>query len=246
MTSAPELHTLSGAYAAHALAEPEREAFERHLTDCHACAREVDEFLATLARLGAAEAAAPPPELRARVLAQLPTVRQLPPRTTEPDGRASAVPRRLPRLALAASVALAALFGGIAVQQHQQAERARTETARLAERQASFSALLTAPDAKVTSASSGGATGTVVWSRSRGQAGFIASGMPVLPPDRTYELWYDDAGTMRPAGLLPGSGSGALLLSGAIQGASGVGVTVEPAGGSAHPSGAPVMVLAFV
>ncbi|GAA3007030.1 anti-sigma factor [Kitasatospora albolonga] len=247
MTSAPELHTLSGAYAAHALEEPERDAFERHLTDCHACAREVDEFLATLARLGAAEAAAPPPELRERVLAQLPTVRQLPPLTTERDTRAPAGRGRLPRLALAASVALAALLGGVAVQQHQQAERARTETARLAERQASFAALLTAPDAKVTSSSTGGATGTVVWSRSRGQAGFIASGMPALPPDRTYELWYDDAGTMRPAGLMPGSGSGsgALLLSGAIQGASGVGVTVEPAGGSAHPSGAPVMVLAF-
>ncbi|MFB7667990.1 anti-sigma factor [Kitasatospora sp. NPDC056138] len=94
-------------------------------------------------------------------------------------------------------------------------------------------------------ATAGPGVGTVVRSHSRGQAGVLAAGMPDLPQGRTYELWFNDAGTMRPAGLLP-TGDGSLLLTGAIDGAPGIGVTVEPAGGSQRPSGQPVMLLPFV
>ncbi|WP_405020532.1 anti-sigma factor [Kitasatospora sp. NBC_00070] len=247
MTIAPDLHTFTGAYAAHALDERERAEFERHLAACPSCAQEVAEFAATLARLGAAEAVAPPPALRQRVLAQLPTVRQHPPHAA-PGADAGRRPGRfgrvLPRLALAASLAAAVLLGGVAVQQHDRAEQARTQATRLQERQAGFESLLTAPDARTSTAAAGSGVGTVVWSQSRGQAAFLAAGMPALPAGSTYELWFDDAGTMRPAGLMPTT-DGALLLDGAIGGAGGVGVTVEPAGGSSRPSGAPVLLLPF-
>ncbi|MEU9045276.1 MULTISPECIES: hypothetical protein [unclassified Kitasatospora] len=36
-----------------------------------------------------------------------------------------------------------------------------------------------------------------------------------------------------------------LLLTGPLNGASGIGVTAEPTGGSAHPTTAPVMLLSF-
>ncbi|MFG3054777.1 anti-sigma factor domain-containing protein [Kitasatospora sp. NPDC048239] len=252
MTIAPDLHTLTGAYAAHALPPPEREAFERHLTQCGACAQEVAEFAATLARLGAAEAVTPPAVLRARVMAGIGSVRQLAPSGSAPDGTASTgrtgrrgrLPRRWPGIALAASVALAAALGGLAVQQHDQARQARSQTARLQEQQAGLGALITAPDARTATAASGTGAGAVIWSESRDQAGFLATGMPALAAGRTYQLWFDDAGTMRPAGLLPG-GDGAVLLTGRINGAAGVGVTVEPVGGSPHPSGPPVMLLPF-
>ncbi|MYS39774.1 anti-sigma factor, partial [Streptomyces sp. SID5998] len=39
-----DLHALTGAYALHALPDDERAAFERHLTGCSSCAREVAEF----------------------------------------------------------------------------------------------------------------------------------------------------------------------------------------------------------
>jgi anti-sigma factor RsiW len=51
-----ELHTLTGAYAAAALPEEEREAFERHLRDCAACRQEVRELRAPAVG-GVAEAA---------------------------------------------------------------------------------------------------------------------------------------------------------------------------------------------
>ncbi|MFJ8431179.1 anti-sigma factor domain-containing protein [Kitasatospora sp. NPDC094019] len=269
MSAAPELHGLTGAYAAHALPEAERAAFERHLDGCPACVKEVAGFRSALARLGSADWLTPPPALKAQVMAGLAGIRQLPPpvgpaagsggpaaavRTGRRTGRAvgrgsgrAARPGRLrSRVALAACLALAAGAGAIAVHQRGEAARARAEAARSRDGQAAVGELLTAADARLATAGTGAGagTGTVVWSRERGQAVFLAAGLPELPPDRAYELWFDDAGTMRPAGLLP-TGTGQLLLTGRIDGARGVGVTVEPSGGSARPSGQPVLVLPF-
>ncbi|MFD8080859.1 anti-sigma factor domain-containing protein [Kitasatospora sp. NPDC059722] len=247
--SVADLHTLTGAYAAHALDPAESSAFERHLADCPACAQEVAEFAATLARLGAAESVVPPGAMKARVMAALPAIRQEAPRTApvQPAGPGPGRLRRAwPKLALAACLAVAAGAGGLAVQQHREADQARARAAAVQQQQNRFADLLAAPDARTASGTvAGGAgVGTVVWSHGRGQAAFLATGMPAPAAGRTYELWFDDAGTMRPAGLLPG-GDGSLVLSGPLGGATGVGVTVEPAGGSAHPSGAPVMLLSF-
>ncbi|PYC70175.1 anti-sigma factor [Streptomyces tateyamensis] len=247
MTIAADLHTLTGAYAAHALDGPEKRAFEHHLRECEACSVEVREFQETLARFGAAESVAPPPAMKARVLAAAATVRQLPP-VTVPAGAEAGVRGRWARtgarLALAASVAAAATLGAVAVQQHQQAEQAGVRATRLQTQQERLTALLSAPDARTSTVRSATATGTVVWAQSRGEAGFLADGLPALAHGTTYELWFDDAGTMRPAGLLPAS-SGTLLLNGQIHHAAGVGVTVEPAGGSLHPSGQPILLLPF-
>ncbi|RKE17428.1 anti-sigma factor domain-containing protein [Streptomyces sp. TLI_171] len=237
-------HTLTGAYAAHALSPEENGAFERHLAGCPACAQEVAEFAATLARLGAAEATPPPPAMKQRVLAALPGIRQEPPRVAPPGRRPGRIARSAPRLALAACLALAVGAGAIAVQQHREAGRARDRATALEQRQQEVAALLTAPDARTATAAAEGGTGTVVWSVSRGRAGFLASGLPAPAPGRTYQLWFNDAGTMRPAGLLP-TGSGTVLLTGPLDGAAGIGVTVEPLGGSTHPSGNPVLLLPF-
>ncbi|MCX4746217.1 anti-sigma factor [Kitasatospora sp. NBC_01287] len=262
MTGDAEAHTLAGAYAAHALAEDERAAFERHLAQCPACALDVREFTGTLARLGAAEAVTPPPELRARVLAATSTVRQLPPETTgphhpdphhpdphhpdphHPDPHHPAPPRtrRWSRFALAACLALAAALGGLALQQHQRADDVSARTSQLQAQQARLGGLLAAPDARTTSTKVGSGTGTVIWSRGQDQAGFLAQGLPAPGTGRVYELWFDDAGTMRPAGLLPTT-TGTLLLNGGPHGAIGVGMTLEPTGGSPHPTTTPLFLL---
>ena len=250
MTTAADLHTLTGAYAAHALPEAETRQFERHLAQCPACTLEVREFRAALARLGAAETLAPPPELRARVMAGIGSVRQLGPGgDADPDepvaeGRRGRLARSWPKFALAASVAVAVGLGGVAVTEHQAAQRAEQQTAQVRDQSLAFSSLLTAPDARTTTATAGSGVGTAVWSQSRGQAGFLAGNLPALPPGKTYQLWFNDSGTMRAAGLLASS-SGAVLLSGPIDGAVGIGVTVEPSGGSPEPTGVPVMLMPF-
>lgn len=246
-----ELHTLTGAYAVHALPDRERVEFERHLADCPACAQEVRELSATAGRLGLAAGAAPPPQMREQVLRRIATVRQEPPVVPHHGrrGLTARVPgaRRVSRYALAACLAGAVALGGVAVWQHQSADDARQRADRVEQQAAALSQVLAAPDAtSSTHRLGGGTTATVVVSHSLGKAAFLASGMPTLADGRTYELWFNDAGTMRPAGLMdPSVTHHALVLDGRIDGASGMGVTVEPAGGSAHPTTAPVALLPF-
>ncbi|KJS58029.1 anti-sigma factor [Streptomyces rubellomurinus] len=245
MTIAADLHTFTGAYALHALDAAQSEAFERHLLQCEACAVEVEEFRTTMARLGSAEAVVVPPEMKARTLAATSTIRQLAPLTSDSDrdgGSRSKSARRWPRFALAASIAATAALGGIAIEQHQAARQATIRADQLHSEQARLSALLTAPDTRTATGRTGAGVGTIVWSQSRGEVGFLAQGLPALASGKTYQLWFNDAGTMRPAGLLPSS-SGSLVLTGQIHSAVGVGLTVEPAGGSQHPSGQPVLLL---
>lgn len=59
-----------------------------------------------------------------------------------------------------------------------------------------------------------------------------------------YRLWFADGGKMCSVGLMdPGSTGQAVLLQGAVDGASGVGITAEPAGGSPQPTSAPIALL---
>lgn len=191
--------TLTGAYALHALADDERECFERHAADCADCTREVRELSATAARLGLAVTASPGPALKDQVMRRITTVRQEPPRAlplTAP--RAPGIRRRRPgRWALAAAASL----DGTAVWQHERAQDTQ-EQARQAERRAEqVTAVLTAPDARSRTAKpAGGASGTVVVSRSRDRAVFISSKTAKPPGGKVYRLWFDDGGPCGPPG----------------------------------------------
>ncbi|MGP3960476.1 anti-sigma factor domain-containing protein [Nonomuraea sp. 3N208] len=64
-----ELHTLSGAYAVHALPYAEWVLFEEHLRACQGCGAEVRRLRETAARLSEMVAEPPPAMLRSRLLA---------------------------------------------------------------------------------------------------------------------------------------------------------------------------------
>lgn len=147
---------------------------------------------------------------------------------------------------LAACLAAAVGAAGIAVQQNHQADQARGRAAAVQQQQDRITGLLTAPDARTASGpvTGGSAVATVVWSKSQDTAGLLVSAMPVLKAGTTYQLWFNDGGTMRPAGLMT-AGSGATLLTGPVNGAIGIGVTVEPDGGSPQPTGGAVVLLPF-
>ncbi|MFG2307818.1 anti-sigma factor domain-containing protein [Streptomyces sp. NPDC048566] len=244
-----DLHTLTGAYALHALDDDERELFERHAEDCESCAQEVRELTAAAARLGMAVTETPAPALKENVLRSITTVRQEAPRTVP-----VAAPRRTrgrgyrpARWALAACLAAAAGLGGTAVWQHDRAEDARREAQQAQRETNEVAAVLAAPDATSRTAKlADGARGTVVVSKSRDQAVFVAADMAKPPSGKVYQLWFNDAGTMRSAGLMdPARTTEAVLMKGAVDDASGMGITVEPAGGSAEPTSDPVALLDF-
>jgi hypothetical protein len=83
-------------------------------------------------------------------------------------------------------------------------------------------------------------------SRSENRAVFVAAGMEPPPSGKVYQLWFDDHGTMRSAGLMnQASTSNTVLLDGSAGGASGIGITVEPTGGPVQPTSAPLALLTF-
>jgi len=253
----PETHILTGAYAMHALTGADAARFERHLARCAACAAEVSEFAEATARLAAAAAAPPPAALKQRALAAAAGARQLPPATARAMASRPARPVAWParpasllrrpwaaRLALAAAAAAVALAAVSGV-------TARTAQHQLAAGQAGsrqVAAVLTAPDATMIDARvSTGGTVTVVMSRLDRALVFVAAGLRPLPSSRCYQLWLLRPGTERPAGMLPDpqhGRTGPLTVTG-LAPASRLGLTIEPAGGSRHPTTAMILVLAL-
>ncbi|MFJ9543018.1 anti-sigma factor domain-containing protein [Streptomyces sp. NPDC101225] len=235
MTGADSPHLAVAAYALHALPPAEEAAFEEHLAHCAPCRDELARLRHAAAELGSAEPRQPPPELRARILATAAHTPQGDPTGPPPGTRT----RRVLALALAASIAVAAAMGGVAVWQHNDAQDAARMQQHDRQQSAEFAAVLTAPDAALfTGRLTGGASVSVVVSREQGKAAFTADRLPAPPKGKAYELWYaQPSGALRPAGTLPPTGSrAAQVLAGPVGAAVAVGVTLEPAAGSPQPT----------
>ena len=240
-----DLHSLSGAYALDAL-EPgaERDRFTRHLSRCQSCAIEVRGFREVATAMAFAAAADPPAELRGRVLAAAALTRQVPPEVST-----HARPRRsrarvpwvpwLSGVVATASIVVAVLFGF--ARAHTQDELNQVK----AENQA-ISLLLSAPEAKLlTHTVTNGGVATVVLAAARHQLVVVTNGLPALPAGHVYQLWLIGKAKTVSAGLLPPATSGrtpAVLASGVVKGDT-LGLTVEPASGSAQPTTTPILAL---
>lgn len=88
-----DLHGMVGAYVADALDDDQRTLFEAHLSGCESCRRESAEFAETLGELTWLVETAPPPALRSSILAEIATVRPLPPEQPEERPEDPEVPR---------------------------------------------------------------------------------------------------------------------------------------------------------
>jgi anti-sigma factor RsiW len=233
-----DVHTLTGAYAADALPDDERHAFDDHLEQCPACRQEVAELSATTARLGAAVSAPAPAAMRARVLAEVSRTRQLPPLVTSLGARQDSLPWYRQPLGIAASflVVIALGLGAFATTEIRRADRAERAAARIA-------AVATDPGrGQSTHAITSGGSGTLIASGDR--AIFRASGVKSLPGDRTYQLWIINATGAHSVGVLGRAGSGNIqrFVEG-VRTTDTIGLTVEPKGGSKQPTTVPVFAL---
>jgi len=226
-----DLHVLTGSYALDAISDAECEEFERHLQHCPACAAEVRGMRETAVRLARARAVAPPARMEQRVLAATYRTRQLPPLPRDQIRATRAFPRRLAVLAAAASVAAAVALGATQLSAQHHLDRAR-ETA--------IALVVTAPDARVeTARASAGGSVTVVTSGALHEAVVSTTGMAALPSGRAYQVWVMSPSGARSAGLLHGTS----LLASAVRPGDRIGITVEPARGSARPTTSPVAIL---
>ena len=241
-----DLHLLSGVYVLDAIdSDVERDRYQRHLARCHSCSAEVRGLREVTTRMAMAAALQPPPALHGKVLAAVRQTRQLPP---APDaqprpgrwrGRLSGW---LPRLALAAAtagVAAAVVLAIILAGAQHQLSIARAENRAIAQ-------VLAAPDARVlTRSTSAGGTATVIVSPSRRELIVTTAGLRSLPASQVYQAWLINPRRTRPAGLLPAPSGGKtrpLLATGLLPGDQ-LGLTIEPAGGTAKPTTTPILVI---
>lgn len=244
MTNEPDVHVLTGAYALDALTPQEQHTFATHLGRCSACAQEVAEFAATAARLAAAVSLPPPAGMKHLVMHRIDEVRQTPPRTLPgmTVRRTTIWRRRSGSFVVAASLAAAATLGAVAFWQHELVLQARTEAHQAAQHVREVTAVLAAPDAQtVHGATAGDAVVSVVTSPRLNKAVFVGSGLPALPEGKTYQMWFDDHGTVRSAGLFRENGP--VLMEGDPSQALAVALTIEPAAGSAKPTTSPLALL---
>jgi hypothetical protein len=148
------------------------------------------------------------------------------------------VPRLALTLAGAAAVASTAVWVTVN----------RVQAPAPAPRGAAIAAVLTAPDATIVDARvRTGGTATVVMSRRERMLIFTAAKLRPLRASQCYELWLMGPRQDRPAGLLPmprHGMTGPVLASGLHSGDR-LGLSVEPAAGTRHPTTAMIMVLAL-
>jgi anti-sigma-K factor RskA len=232
MTSA-DIHALTGAYALDAVSGVERMDFERHLAECESCAQEVHELRDTAARLALAAAATPPPDLKARVMSQISTVRQLPPETMVVPLRRRSVAQRLTTVAAAVFFVAAAGLGVVVVQQNGQLDDAQAQAAQMEE-------ILSAPDAElVTLQGEDGEGGTMKVAVSRSQDKMLLVSDDLASPEdgKTYQLWAVTEGSNpRSMGTLEPTDGEVLLEKSDLGNAEAVAISVEPDGGSETPT----------
>jgi anti-sigma-K factor RskA len=246
-----DLHTFAGAYVLDALSDDDRWLFEGHLAQCQACAQEVRGMRETTVRLATAVAEPPPPGLKAAVLTRIGEVRQVAPKRSADMVRTRSrwmIWMRLrPRFVAGLATGLAAACLALAVVEGLAMDRAQRRLDQAEAANQAVAAVISAPDARtVTGTVTKSGTASVVVSRSRGQIVFASTGLLGLPPSQTYELWLMGPGrSVRPAGLLRPDGTGhmAPAIAGELRGAERVGLTIEPAAGSAQPTTAPIVVL---
>ncbi|HEY7721021.1 MAG TPA: anti-sigma factor [Pedococcus sp.] len=250
-----DIHGLSGAYAVDALDDVERAEFESHLAQCPECRAEVESLRAAAVQLTRVTATTAPDSLRASVLDQIKTVRPLPPLTPPADtgdtteghrpvaGVVTLESRRWrsPVTWLVAAAAAAVLaIGGLVWSPWSSDQPQQPPTA--------TEQVIRAKDAQRYEKVIDGARATIVRSPSLGKAVIIADNMPAAPDGKDFQVWFQNPdGEMVSAGLMPHEArpSVSMVLDGDASKYTGVGITLEPAGGSPAPTSEPIALFEF-
>lgn len=239
-------------YALGTLSLQERELLEKHLEECSTCRSELERLRGDMTLLALSVSGPKPPvRSRNRLMAAI----------AKDPRRAPAGPRRAPSwwtaLGWGAAVAAVAIIVLLWNQNTNLRQRVAHLEAGSAEQQAQLIqaneliASLTSSEAEhfvlVATKTPPQPQGKAIYVRASGTLVFLASNMPPLPLEKTYELWLIPAnGAPIPAGLFrPDPHGSATIIKPPLP--SGVeaktfAITVEPAAGSSAPTSQPIMV----
>lgn len=266
-----EIIELLDAYALGAAAKPEAESIERHVADCVRCWEELNEAQRAAALIALSlPIHSPPDSLGRRILAAAQRDTRRKSRSRHPVIGGAIAPRRSPWLAaswsLAAAGVAALVFASflqvqMADLRHEKNDlaqqvsdlRAHNEAADAQlEQQRQIMAVLSHPDTQSVPmtpvSSSSRASAVYGWSRSGGQAFILCQGLPALEAGQVYQAWFAIGNDYVPARIFSTSDGTCLIPMdvGWLTGRpNGIGITIEPDGGSGQPSGQWVLYAAF-
>jgi len=230
-----DLHTLSGAFALNALSAVEAEEFRKHLEACAVCQQEVRELQQAAATMGASEAVAPPPYLKAKVLRAADRTPQLPPRSG--GGNVIDLSRRrwIPRALAAAAAVVVIAAGAVGIGQIGDDGNGEQQSL-LAD---GVVRVFDAQDANTaTMETANGGRISVATSPALGQMAVDTDELPPLDEQHVYQLWAIHNGETASVGVLePREGAYMEMPTPDTE----VAITVEPAGGSEQPTTEPIM-----
>lgn len=231
-----DIHHLAAAYALDAVDERERAEFEAHYPTCPVCRPEVAGFRETLAQVAGAVAVPPPPALKASVMAEISTTRQLSPLL--PNSIVDLAShrerrQRALRAVVAAAAALLVAMGAFVVGRQSGEEGGYAAAA---------ARVIGEPDARIaTLAGSGTGTFKVAWSASAGQVVVLGDGLAEPAAGKAYELWrIDDAGAHAVRLLDPADGGQVRKVLDVSGAPSQWAVTIEAAEGVDAPTSDPI------
>ncbi|HXW92081.1 MAG TPA: anti-sigma factor [Terriglobales bacterium] len=240
-------------YALGALEGEERLVVERHLEECSACHRELEQLRGDAALL-AISASGPKPPMRSRERLMAAIAREPRSATQGHSRKRGTWWDRLEWMVAAAALVIMVLL----LHQNSNLRRrvaevevnSREQDQQLLEAK-QLLATLTSPDAEHFTLVAGKVPpqpqGKAIYVRSSGMLVFLASNIPALPPQKTYELWLiPTTGAPIPAGLFKPDARGTAvvvkpLLPTGVE-AKTFAITVEPETGSPAPTSQPIMV----
>ncbi len=231
------------AYAIGALDAVEQQALESHIVTCELCRRELAAYHAiSNALLTALPPVAPPLHLRRNLQKQLPAV-------SEPNS--FRLKFSLPKFAFGFLVILLLglnLFSFFQIQtlkQDQESMRTQLENGRL------VLAMLSYPETNTYPITGTQIAGSILVDKDRNAAVILTWDMPKLDPNQTYQIWLITPDGKRTSGgifnadpVSPFTSSPVSVPDNLAQ-YSGLGVTIEPAGGSPQPTGNRVFKIDF-
>ena len=240
-------------YVTGGLEPAERAALDEHADGCADCRRRLRALQeATAAVWLTLPQRDPPAALRSRILhaarTQAPPVAAvpipLPRRRSRPRFSLTALAAALSALSLALALGLGVWVAAL----HGETSRLAAQNARLSEqivRQRDALYVLMSPTRQERPLAGGEAApqarGMIYLDPARSQGMVIASDLPPLDPDKAYQVWLRGKGSVVSAGLLRvddrGTGYAVLDPPAPLDEFEGIGISLEPAGGSVQPTG---------
>lgn len=234
------------AYAIGALDTDEIYALESHLNDCRSCQSELADYQSVMiGLLQSIPSQSPPPGLRRKLAAELPSQR------TRTRSLTPNIFSQFPLRQVVAVVVVVILLG-INIYSSVQIRGLQREQVAIAEQlsnEQTTIAMLAYPDTQTLAVKADvkNLTGSMLVDRDKSTAVLVLWNLPPVEIGQTYQIWLIDAdgnrvsgGLFTPAGE-QGYTTAAIHSSVPLGDFIGLGVTVEPGGGSEGPTGPRVL-----